>query len=161
MRTLVPASLCLALAAALSPATSPAAEEKLKLGIFGNGKGTGPLLTRAELRDCLGIQERVRSGSEAAAAERERLEKDKAELVRQGTELKADLETLDRTSQDAIDQYKARAQARDQAIDEFEARSSAFNARIDGLKNERDGFQRRCDNRRFDQLDEAAIRSGK
>jgi len=161
MRTLVPVSLCLALAAALSPATSPAAEEKLKLGIFGNGKGIGPLLTRTELRECFAIQERVRSGSESATAERAQLDKDKAELVRQGNELKADLETLDRTSVDAIEQYKARAQARDRAIDEFDARSSAYNAKVDGLQKERGSFQQRCDNRRFDQLDEAAIRSGK
>ncbi len=122
MRILFPASLCLALAATLSASVSSAAEEKLKLGIFGNGKGSGPLLTRAELRECFGIQERVRSGSETAGAEREQLEKDKAELVRQGTELKAQLETLDRTSQEAIDEYKARALARDRAIDEFEPR---------------------------------------
>jgi hypothetical protein len=157
----LPVVLSLALIATSLVGEASAAGEKLRLGIFGNGKGTGPLLTRAELRECLALQERVRSGSEVAARDREQIDKDKAELIRQGDELKADLEKLDRTSAEAIEQYRARVVARDKAIDVLDARTAEFNTRIGKLNADRSTFTQRCDNRRFDELDEAAIRNGK
>lgn len=161
MRPVSVFGLGLALAAAFAPPHATAAGEKLKLGVFGAGKGSGPLLTKAELRECLALQERMKSGGESAAREREGLDKEKAELIRQGEELKVQLETLDRTSVEAIEAYRARALARDKAIDAFEARSTEFNARLGALGGERASFGQRCDNRRFDELDEIAIRNGK
>ncbi len=158
---MIRAAVCLlALGAALASPVQ-AASDKLRIGIFGSGKGTGPLLTRAELRECLAIEAKVVEATPVAARDREQLEKDKAELIRQGDVLKADLETLDRTSAEAIEAYRARVQARDKAIDEFDARSDAFNARVAALDADRTAFKQRCDNRRFDQADEAALRKGK
>lgn len=154
------AACLFALGAALA-LPSHAASEKLRIGIFGSGKGAGALLSRTELKECLDIEARVVEGTPVAAREREQLEKDKAELIRQGEALKAELEALDRTSLEAIEAYRARALARDKAIDEFDARSAAFNARVGTLDADRSAFKQRCDNRRFDQADEAAIRKGK
>lgn len=147
------------LAAALGSAQ--AAADKLRIGVFGSGKGAGALLTKAELRECLAIEARVVGGADAAARDRAQLEKEKAELMRQGEVLKAELETLDRTSAEAVDGYNARAQARDKAIDAFEARSDAFNVRVAAIDADRATFRQRCDNRRFDQADEEALRKGK
>ncbi len=153
-------SACLlALAAALGAAQ--AANEKLRIGVFGNGKGSGALLTKGELRECLAIESRVVGSSDSMAREREQLEKEKAELIRQGEALKAERETLDRTSAEAIEAHLAREKARDQAIDEHEARSDAFNARVVPIDADRAAFRQRCDNRRFDQADLEAIRKGK
>ena len=138
-----------------------AGDNKLKVGTFGPGKASGPLLSKAELRDCLERAERVRTRNEALPPQRERIERDKAELIRQGDELKAQLETLDRTSVEAIEAYRAKAQARDAAIDELEKRTGAFNGEVEALAGDRRGFAQRCENRRFDQDDEAAIRAGK
>ena len=157
----LPAVLTAALIAASLSGGAFAAGEKLRLGIFGNGKGTGPLLTRAELRECLTLQERVKTGSEAATRDREQIDKEKAELIRQGDELKADLDKLDRTSAEAIEQYRTRVVARDKAIDVLDARAAEFNTRVGALNADRSAFAQRCDNRRFDELDEAAIRNGK
>lgn len=157
----LPAVLTAALIAASLSGGAFAAGEKLRLGIFGNGKGTGPLLTRAELRECLALQERVKTGSEAATRDREQIDKEKAELIRQGDELKADLDKLDRTSAEAIEQYRARVVARDKAIDVLDGRAAEFNTRVGALNADRSAFAQRCDNRRFDELDEAAIRNGK
>ena len=148
---------CLALAAL----SAHAAGDKLKLGAFGPGKASGPLLTRAELRECFVLLDRVKVGNESAAGEREQLQKEKDDLVRRGSELKAELETLDRTSQEAIDQYKARVAARDAAIGEWETRSTAFNEKIASLGADRASFAKRCDNRRFDELDATAVRNTK
>lgn len=161
MRPFFAFGLSLLLVAACLPPVAAAAGEKLKLGIFGSGKGSGPLLTKAELRECLGLQDRIKSGNESATRDREVLEREKAELIRQGDELKTQLEALDRTSVEAIEAYRARVAARDQAIDAFEARSTEFNARVSALGVDRASFGRRCDNRRFDEIDEIAIRNGK
>lgn len=148
---------CLALAAL----SAHAAGDKLKLGAFGPGKASGPLLTRAELRDCLDRMDRIRTRNDALTQERERIERDKAELLRQGEELKAQLETLDRGNAEAVEAFKARAAARDQALDGFEKRTGSFNGEVEGLTAERRTFSQRCENRRFDELDEAAIRAGR
>lgn len=161
MRPVVALGLSLLLCAADLPQAAAAANDKLRLGMFGSGKPVGPLLSRAELRECLALQGRIKRGNEAAAADREQLEKEKAELMRQGDELKAELAALDRTSVEAIEQYRAHALARDKAIDAFEARTTEFNARVAALGEDRAGFSQRCDNRRFDELDETAIRNGK
>jgi hypothetical protein len=161
MRLVVALGLSLSVCIAAAPQAARAANDKLRLGMFGSGKPVGPLLSRAELRECLALQGRIKSGNDTAAADRTQLEKDKAELMRQGEELKAEFAALDRTSVEAIEQYRARALARDKAIDAFEARTSEFNARLSTLGEERAGFSQRCDNRRFDELDEAAIRNGK
>ncbi|TXC66321.1 hypothetical protein FSC37_11860 [Piscinibacter aquaticus] len=158
---MIRAAVCLlALGAALASPVQ-AASDKLRIGIFGSGKGAGPLLTRAELRECPAIEAKVVEATPAAARDREQLEKEKAELIRQGDALKAELETLDRTSAEAIETYRAKVLARDKAIDEFDARSDAFNARVGALDADRAAFRQRCDNRRFDQADEAAIRKAK
>lgn len=161
MRLAVALGLSLSVCAAAAPSAAGAANDKLRLGMFGSGKAVGPLLSRAELRECLALQGRIKSGSESAAADREQLQKEKAELVRQGEELKAQFAALDRTSVEAIEQYRANALARDKAIDAFEARTGEFNARLTALGEDRAGFTRHCDNRRFDELDETAIRNGK
>ncbi|MFT3955060.1 MAG: hypothetical protein QM722_11925 [Piscinibacter sp.] len=157
----LPVALSLALIAASLAGGASAAGDKLRLGIFGSGKGTGPLLTRAELRECLALQERVRSGGETATRDREQIDKEKSDLIRQGDELKADLDKLDRASAEAIEQYRARVVARDKAIDLLDARAAEFNTRVGGLNADRSAFAQRCDNRRFDEIDEAAIRNGK
>ncbi len=150
----------LALGAALAP-SAHAASDKLRIGIFGSGKGAGPLLSRAELRECLSLEARVVEGTQSALREREQLEKDKAELIRQGEVLKTEFAGLDQNSMEALQAHRNKELAREKAIDEFDARSSAFNARIGALDADRASFQQRCDNRRFDQADEAAIRKGR
>lgn len=161
MRLVVALGLSLSVCAAALPSAAAAAGDKLRLGMFGSGKPVGPLLSRAELRECLALRGRIKSGNESAATEREQLEKEKAELIRQGEELKAQFAALDRSSVEAIEQYRANALARDKAIDSFEARTSEFNTRLTALGEDRAGFTQRCDNRRFDELDEIAIRNGK
>lgn len=156
-----PAACLLTLVVALS--TAHAANEKLRIGVFGSGsgKGSGPLLSKTELRECLAIESRVVRASNGMASERGQLEGEKAELVRQGEVLKAELEALDRTNVEAIEAHVARAKARDQAIEAFGARSDAFNARVGALDADRAAFRQRCDNRRFDQGDLEAIRKEK
>ncbi len=141
--------------------SAQAAGDKLRIGIFGSGKGAGPLLTRTELRECLALEARVVEGTPVAAREREELEAQKAELTRRSEAIQAERATLDRTKVEDVEAYVARAKANDQAIDEFDARSNAFNTRVATLEADRASFKQRCDNRRFDLVDQEALRRQK
>ena len=85
----------------------------------------------------------------------------KADITRSGDELKAKLDALDRTNSDAVTAYNDQATARDKQIDEFQSRADAFNARVEANKTEREAFGKACDNRRYFEDDEIAIRKGK
>lgn len=137
----------------------PAAKPPAKTGSFGQGKG--PLLTRAELRECLAQQERIKGRNEAAAKEREALEKEKADIVEQGSALKEQLGSLDRTNAEAVQQYNTSVTERDRRIDAFEARMPEFNGKVEALQKDREAFERQCGNRRYDEEDEIAIRKGR
>lgn len=149
----------LLLSAALVAAGAQAAGDKLKLGAFGPGKASGPLLSRTELRDCLERMDRVRVGNDKLARERERIERDKADLLRQDEELKAQLATIDRTSEEAVTAFNNRVLERDKARGEFLQRTDAFNTEVGALEGERRQFAQRCENRRFDQDDETSLRA--
>ena len=82
-------------------------------------------------------------------------------LMRQREDIQAALDKLDLANAEAVEQHKARAQTHDQSVQDFGARSNAFNARIGTLEGDRAGFKQRCEGRRFDQVDEEAIRKGK
>lgn len=155
---------CLTLGAALAAlAAAPMAAEKVKEGGFGvkAGKSTGPLLTRAQLRECMALQDRRQAEAAENARLRADIDREKGELQREGEALKAQLDALDRTSQEAVDQYNERAAARDKRIDAFEARANDFNKRVESVQALNAQFAANCDNRRFDEADEIAIRKGK
>lgn len=149
------AVLAVVLAASALGATGAFAADKPKPA------AKAPLLTRDELRACMAQKPRVLADRDAVVKQRERLEAEKAELVRRGKELEQRLETLDRSSQELVDRYNEDAGARDRAIDEFETRAKAFDARTAAFKTEQDAYARNCENRRFDERDEIAIKNGK
>jgi len=142
--------------AAAKPAASPAPRE----AGFG-ARSSGPLLTREELRACLSLQERVRAMTEEAGRVRTDLDARKAELLASAEALKAELASVDRTSQEAVDAYNARSVARDERVAAYEQAVAAFNARVDALAADRDTFTGKCNNRRYDEADEIALRSGR
>jgi uncharacterized protein involved in exopolysaccharide biosynthesis len=147
------------LAAAMLLATSAHAADKP--ASFGKGKAAGPLLTRAELRECLAQAGRIRSLGEEAGKLQATLNADQAEIARLDAARKDKLATLDRTSPEAVQAYNAEGEAFDQRIDAYNARTPAFNAKVDALQAERDAFAKACDNRNYDEKDEIAIKNGK
>ena len=61
----------------------------------------------------------------------------------------------------AVNAYNERAQARDARIDAYEASIERYNTRATALNADHDAFARSCDNRRFLEDDETAIKKGK
>lgn len=125
------------------------------------GDGSGPILTREQLRACMAQKVRVAQQDDAMAKEQTALVVGKAELMRSGDALKEKLETLDRSKPDDVAAYNDQTQARDQAIDDFQARVAAFNARVETTRADHDAYAKSCGNRRFFDDDEAAIKQGK
>ena len=142
-------------------AVSAQAAEPAKEGSFGKAKAGALLLTRAELRDCMVRQERVRTHTSDAVTAQAELDKEKAEVARLGAALKEQLATLDRTSPEAVTGYNEQVQAFDKRVDAYNAGTPAFNAKVEAMKTEREAFAKGCENRRFDEKDETAIKSGK
>ena len=149
------------IASALLIALTSHAADKPKEATFGGGKGGGAFLTRNQLRDCMAQQAKVKQTQTEMTALQDRLNTDKAEIGKAGEALKADLEALDRTSPDAVNAYNERAVARDKRIDEYQQQVDQFNGRVDGVRAEREAFSKACENRRYFEDDEAAIRKGK
>jgi len=120
-----------------------------------------PILSQAELRECFAQRDRIRAQHDETLRMKEQIGKDKDEIVKLGETLREKLATLDRTSAEAVAAYNAETAARDKQIDTYEASTQAFNAKVDALAAERDSFTKGCENKRFDEADEQAIRRGK
>lgn len=151
------AALCLV----ASTASLQANAQKIKEGSFGKGKASGPLLTRNQLRECMSQQQKIALQGDETLALQSQFDRDKAEIQRQGVALKEELTALDRTNAELVDRYNAKAAARDKTIDDFEARAPAYNLRVQQLQTDRAAYASACENRRFDEKDEIAIKSGK
>lgn len=147
--------VCLALATIDTPAA-----DKPRSGSFGKGKANGPLLTRAELRECLALQERVRLLGEDVVSTQAALDKEKVDIAQNGKALADQLATLDRTSAEAVNAYNTSVQEHDTRIDAYNALTPGFNAKVEALQIGRARFLKGCENRDFDEKDEIAIRKG-
>ena len=154
-------SRCLLGAACLCALISPLAVNAQKVKQGSVAKAGVPVMTRDELRDCMALAQRNRVQGEEILALPAQFELEKAELQRHGTMLTEELAALDRTSAERVDQYNAKAAARDKLIEAFEARVTAYNLRAQQLQTDRAAYAGACENRRFDEKDEIAIKNGK
>lgn len=145
----------------LTAGTGHAADKPKKQGAFGTGKAVGAYLTRDQLRACLAQHAQTMRRDAALQQEQAALTNAKAEIARSGDVLKLQLEVVDRTQADAVAAYNEQAKARDQQIDDYQARVTAFNTRVDARQTDRDAFAKNCDNRRYFEEDEIAIKKGK
>ena len=141
-------------------APAPALAADRKEAAFGKG-GTGAYLTRDQLRGCLARQDKVRQQADEMTREQAALTELKAAIAKSGEQLKARLETLDRTNAEAVQAYNDEAGARDKQIDDYQARVDAYNAKVEASRAEKDAFGKGCDNRRYFEEDEIAIRREK
>ncbi|MEQ1805555.1 MAG: hypothetical protein ABL900_09275 [Burkholderiaceae bacterium] len=126
----------------------------------GKGKTNGPLLTRAELRECLNLQTRMRGAAHELVAAQAALDKEKADLAQRKAALADELTTLDRTSAAVVDAYNASVLEHERNVDAYNGKTPAFNAKAAGLQEQRATFAKGCENRDFDEKDELAIRKG-
>ena len=156
MRTLTTVLLTLTL---LATTGAIAADKPKKEGAF--GRGGGAFLTRDQLRVCLSLKARSAQQDDVLSKEQTALVALKDEIGRGGDALKARLDTLDRTSADAVNGYNDASQARDKQIDEYQARVTAFNTQVEANKADHDAYAKGCENRRFFADDEISLKKSK
>ena len=160
-RTLSAIGGAVLLAASMLPVASLAADPKPRETKPAAAKPTPLLLSPAQLRECLDKQQNLRARADDLERKQTALTASKAEIDRLGTTLKEQLATLDRTSADAVAAYNAQAAARDKLIDEYQAGVPAHNTEVEALKADRAVHAKACENKRYDEADEAMIRKGK
>jgi len=152
-----------AFAAALLAAASaaPAVAQSTQSKTLGTGKPQGLILSRNELRECLAQQGRIKTKRQDAEQMRAQLEKEKEDIKQSADGMRDRLATLDRTNKDLVDQYNADVAAQDKRIDAYKERTDTFNAQVDALNTDREAWGKNCENRRYDEKDELAIKMGK
>lgn len=116
-----------------------------------------PLLTREELRVCMDLKAGNRENGVDVQRMQPEIAAEKADLLRSGEAMRAELTVLDRTSADAVKDYNDRAAARDQQIARLEAKIIEFNAKVNAFEAGRETYGRDCENRRYDEKDEKAL----
>ncbi len=134
-----------ALAAEKAPARAPAAASA--------AAPRSPILTPAQLQECVNQKERLHAQTDDALKDKATIEADKAEILRLGTSLAEERETVDRTSDTAVDAYNAKLGKRDKLVETYEARVDAYNVKAETVKTTKDRYEKSCENRRYDERD--------
>lgn len=158
-------ALCAPIALAADPPPAKgkpvAASPKPREGSFGKGSSTLPLLTRDELRQCMNEQDRIKKEGADLAQAQARMDGERSEIERMGTELEADKAKVDVSDEAAVNAYNARVRQRTKLVEEYRAAAPVFNARVDKLAEDRKAYAAGCADRRFFEDDYDAIKAGK
>lgn len=134
-------------AACAVPAQAPA--QKAREATLGGGAGSGPVLTREQLRQCLVEQDAIAQARPAMVAEGKALDDEKAQIRQDGDALAQALQALDRNNADAVQAHVAKAQAHDARIDAFNAKLPAFNERASAFQRREAAWKGACADRRY------------
>ncbi len=128
---------------------------------LGSGKRGGKLLTREELRACMATQAKLKRDREALGQREKPLDREKAEIVAEGESIKAARETLDRTSEEAIQAFNQRVLDNDARVDDYNKRNAALKADATAWQAASDQWKTQCGDRRYREDDEIAIKRDK
>jgi len=120
-----------------------------------------PLLTREELRSCMNTKTKLHQQRDETLQLQSQLDAEKTEIQRAGDELKQRLAALDRTNREQVEKFVESNNAHEKRIDAYTARGADFNAKVDSLTADNEAYKKACENRRFDEKDEIAIKNGK
>ena len=160
-----PLHLCRGLLAALcfgflvmQPISACAQEQPAKKAAPGKGAKGKNVMSRDELRVCLGEQDRLQQLNTRIKSEQVELDRQKAEVERIDAELAAKVGTVDPNDTATLATVKEQGTKRDALADAYNARLAALRDQNVKYESGRDGWVERCGNRDYDEMDEAAIR---
>jgi hypothetical protein len=141
------------LALILAAGSASGAEKARKGASAPVASGGSPLLTPAQLRECVTQKERLHSQTDDALKDKAAIEADKAEIARTGASLGEQLASLDKTSAEAVDAYNHKVEDRDKLIDGYQAKVTAYNGKAETVKTTKETYERTCEGRRYDDRD--------
>jgi hypothetical protein len=140
-------------------APTKAADAKPREGSLGTG--SGPALTRDQLRQCLAEDDRLKKEAVDAVEAQRALERDRAEIDRQGADIETQKGAIDKSDQAAVDAYNERLQARGKLIEAYRTQVPKFNQRIEALNASKAAYTKECTDRKYFEDDYEAIKAGK
>lgn len=144
------------------PAKSAAPAKAAKReGTIGGGTGSGPFLSKDELRACMTEQDRMKKETTDVVATQQQLAKDRAEIDRLTAELDAERPKVDVSNKEAVDAFNARLQDKGKKVSDYQATAQAFNQRVDKLDADDKAFAKSCKDRRYFEDEYDAIKAGK
>jgi chromosome segregation ATPase len=108
-------------------------------------------LVELEKQGSLGKSEKLRM----------QLETDRAELKKNEDALRAEMDALNKTNADAATAMNARIAEHEQKVRAWNARNDALTASIESHRTSDERWASQCADRRYDELDEIAIKQGK
>lgn len=152
------AALLAAFAGALLVAAGAGAADKSRTASQGRADA---ILTPAQLRDCLAQETRRSKATDAAMKTKAEIAAEKAAIDRSGTALSEEATTLDRTSEEAVDAYNAKVDARNKQIETYEQKVAAYNKEAEAVQALNDAYGKTCSNRRYDDRDLSDIQRKK
>jgi hypothetical protein len=112
-----------------------------------------PVLTPAQLRDCLTQKDKLRAQKDDVLKYKAGLDADKAEITKAETALSNDVLTLDKTNGEAVDAYNARIRARDQMFEDYKGKVDIYNGKVDAATASQSSYSKSCESRRYDERD--------
>jgi hypothetical protein len=116
-------------------------------------KDSTPVLSPAQLRDCVAQKDRLRKDTDAAVKSKAGIDAMKAEIDGTGDALSTEAPTLDKTDADAVAAYNARVEARNALVDTWKAKVAEYNKEAEGVLATKDAYAKACENRRYDDRD--------
>jgi hypothetical protein len=145
---------------AKTPAKAPAKAASAPPREGSLGKGTGALLTKDQLKQCMAEQDRMKQEGDDLVQTQAALAKTRSDIERLGSELDAEKATVDRSNQVAVDAYNERLRSRAKMIEDYKIAAPQFNQRVDKLSADRQGYAKDCADRRYLEEDYDAIKAG-
>jgi hypothetical protein len=118
-----------------------------------SAKSGSAILTPTQLRNCVDQKERLQKQSETAAAAKAEVDAQKAEVDKLESELAAEIATVDRTSEEAVNAFNAKVARRDRLLETYQSRVDAFNAQAREVQATKSAHEKTCENRRYDERD--------
>jgi hypothetical protein len=112
-----------------------------------------PILTPAQLKDCINQKERLRTDTDAAVKSKAGLDAMKAEIDSTGDALSAEAATLDKTNADTVAAYNVKIEARNALVDTWKAKVADYNKDAESVLATKDAYGKACENRRYDDRD--------
>ncbi len=127
----------------------------------GPPKANNRVMSKNELRACVGQQIRMQTQLAEAEKNREELAVERRLLEAQGAALNDERAGVDRTNPEAVAAFVAKAQSHDKKVEDFQARVPLFNAKVDAVQAEKDAYTKACEGRRYLEDDLNDIKAGK
>ena len=116
-----------------------------------------PLLSRAELRQCMDREDTLKQRFDALERMRESGLATSAEIGESARRLSEELRRIDATDVAAVDDYNRRAKAHDAVVEASNKRADAFNAAIQSLNTDNADHLAACATRPYLQSDKKAL----